>query len=145
MKAIIMAGGEGTRLRPLTCERPKPMMPVVNRPMMEHILELLKKHGVQDIGVTLQYIPEAIRDYFGNGADFGVHMRYYVEEVPLGTAGSVKNAQRFLDQTFVVISGDALTDLDLSKAMEFHRQKVPWQPWFKTSGLSTGIRSGNNR
>lgn len=123
MKAIIMAGGEGTRLRPLTCKRPKPMMPVVNRPMMEYILELLKTHGIHEIGVTLQYLPGAIRDYFGNGADFGVHMRYYVEEVPLGTAGSVKNAQEFLDQTFVVISGDALTDLDLSRAMEFHRQK----------------------
>lgn len=123
MKAIIMAGGEGTRLRPLTCGRPKPMMPVVNRPMMEHIVTLLKKHGIHEIGVTLQYLPEAIRSYFGNGADFDVHMRYYVEEVPLGTAGSVKNAQPFLDETFVVISGDALTDLDLTRAMEFHRQK----------------------
>ena len=123
MKAIIMAGGEGTRLRPLTCGRPKPMMPVMNRPMMEHIVELLKKHGVEDIGVTLQYLPEAIRGYFGNGSEFDVNMRYYVEEVPLGTAGSVKNAQAFLDETFVVISGDALTDLDLTKAMEFHRQK----------------------
>lgn len=123
MKAIIMAGGEGTRLRPLTCGRPKPMMPVVNRPMMEHILELLKKHGVDEIGVTLQYLPEAIRDHFGNGADFGVHMRYYVEEVPLGTAGSVKNAHKFLNQTFIVISGDALTDLNLGQALEFHRKK----------------------
>ncbi|WP_041274615.1 mannose-1-phosphate guanyltransferase [Desulforamulus reducens] len=123
MKAIIMAGGEGTRLRPLTCGLPKPMMPVCNRPMMEHILHLLKKHGVHDIGVTLQYLPEAIRGYFGNGADFNVHMRYYVEEVPLGTAGSVKNAQKFLDETFIVISGDALTDLDLSQALEFHRKK----------------------
>ncbi|GAB6157954.1 mannose-1-phosphate guanyltransferase [Desulfotomaculum varum] len=123
MKAIIMAGGEGTRLRPLTCGRPKPMMPVVNRPMMEHIVALLKKHGIYEIGVTLQYLPEAIRGYFGHGGDFGVHMRYYVEEVPLGTAGSVKNAQEFLDETFVVISGDALTDLDLTQALEFHRQK----------------------
>ncbi|WP_003543258.1 mannose-1-phosphate guanyltransferase [Desulfotomaculum nigrificans] len=123
MKAIIMAGGEGTRLRPLTCGRPKPMMPVVNRPMMEHIVDLLKRHGINEIGVTLQYLPDAIRDYFGSGSEFGVHMRYYVEKVPLGTAGSVKNAQQFLDETFVVISGDALTDLDLSQAMEFHRQK----------------------
>ncbi|GAB6180267.1 mannose-1-phosphate guanyltransferase [Desulfotomaculum defluvii] len=123
MKAIIMAGGEGTRLRPLTCGLPKPMMPVCNRPMMEHILQLLKNHGIDEIGVTLQYLPEAIRGYFGNGADFDVFMRYYVEEVPLGTAGSVKNAQAFLDETFVVISGDALTDLDLSKAIEFHRKK----------------------
>ncbi|MEW6697733.1 MAG: sugar phosphate nucleotidyltransferase [Bacillota bacterium] len=123
MKAIIMAGGEGTRLRPLTCGRPKPMMPVVNRPMMEHIVGLLKGHGIHEIGVTLQYLPEAIRSYFGSGSEYGVHMRYYVEEVPLGTAGSVKNAQQFLDETFVVISGDALTDLDLTRAMDFHRQK----------------------
>lgn len=123
MKAIIMAGGEGTRLRPLTCGLPKPMMPVCNRPMMEHIIELLKKHRISEIGVTLQYLPEAIKGYFGNGSEFDVFMRYYVEEVPLGTAGSVKNAQEFLDETFVVISGDALTDLDLSKAIEFHRKK----------------------
>ncbi len=123
MKAIIMAGGEGSRLRPLTCGRPKPMMPVVNKPMMEHIVQLLRKHDITSIGATLQYLPEHIRDYFGNGSHLDVHMRYYLEEVPLGTAGSVKNAQEFLDETFVVISGDALTDLDLSQAIEFHRRK----------------------
>lgn len=123
MKAIIMAGGEGSRLRPLTCGRPKPMVPVMNRPIMSHIVDLLKKHNLTDIGVTLQYMPEAIRDHFGNGADYGINMRYFVEEVPLGTAGSVKNADDFLDETFVVISGDALTDLDLSQAIKFHRQQ----------------------
>ncbi|WP_031515563.1 mannose-1-phosphate guanyltransferase [Desulfofalx alkaliphila] len=123
MKAIIMAGGEGSRLRPLTCNRPKPMMPVANRPMMEHIVNLLKKHGLNNIGVTLQYMPEAIRDHFGNGAEFGVTMRYFVEEVPLGTAGSVKNAGDFLDETFMVISGDALTDFDLTEAINFHKEK----------------------
>ena len=123
MKAIIMAGGEGSRLRPLTCGRPKPMVPVVNRPIMSHIVELLKNHGVTDIGVTLQYMPEAIRDYFGNGSECGVNMHYFVEETPLGTAGSVKNATSFLDETFLVISGDALTDLDLSRAVEFHRRQ----------------------
>ncbi|WP_066637086.1 mannose-1-phosphate guanyltransferase [Desulfolucanica intricata] len=123
MKAIIMAGGEGSRLRPLTCGRPKPMVPVLNKPIMCHIIDLLKKHNLTDIGVTLQYQPDAIRDYFGNGAEFGVNMRYFVEEVPLGTAGSVKNAGNFLDETFLVISGDALTDLDLSKAIDFHRRR----------------------
>lgn len=123
MKAIIMAGGEGSRLRPLTCGRPKPMVPVLNRPVMEHIVELLKEHHLTDIGVTLQYQPEAIRDYFGNGAEYGVNLRYYVEETPLGTAGSVKNAADFLDETFLVISGDALTDLDLSRAVEFHKRQ----------------------
>lgn len=123
MKAIIMAGGEGTRLRPLTCGRPKPMMPVVNKPMMEHIVDLLKQHDIDDIGVTLQYLPGHIRDYFGNGGDYGVHMRYYVEDTPLGTAGSVQNARSFLDETFVVISGDCLTDFDIGRALEFHRRQ----------------------
>ncbi|OPZ75685.1 MAG: D-glycero-alpha-D-manno-heptose 1-phosphate guanylyltransferase [Firmicutes bacterium ADurb.Bin456] len=123
MKAIIMAGGEGSRLRPLTCGRPKPMVPVLNHPIMTHIVDLLKKHNFDDIGVTLQYQPEAIRSHFGNGAEYGVNFRYYVEETPLGTAGSVKNAAGFLDGTFLVISGDALTDLDLSRAVEFHKTK----------------------
>lgn len=123
MKTIIMAGGEGSRLRPLTCDRPKPMVPIVNKPMMEHIVELLRRYGLSQIGVTLQYLPEQIREYFGDGSRFGVEMRYYIEETPLGTAGSVKNAAGFLDETFLVISGDALTDFDLQKAIDFHRQK----------------------
>lgn len=123
MKAIIMAGGEGSRLRPLTCGRPKPMVPVLNRPVMSHIVELLKEHGITDIGVTLQYMPEAIRDYYASGADYGVNLRYFVEETPLGTAGSVKNAADFLDETFLVISGDALTDLELSRAVEYHKKQ----------------------
>ncbi len=123
MKAVIMAGGEGSRLRPLTCNRPKPMVPVLNRPMMAYIVELLERHGITDIAVTLQYLPEAVRDYFGSGAEYGVSMRYFVEETPLGTAGSVKNAAPFLDGTFLVISGDALTDFDLGRAIEFHRDR----------------------
>jgi len=83
MKAVIMAGGEGTRLRPLTCNRPKPMVPVVNKPVMEHIIELLKKHGFTDIAVTLQYLPDMIKDYFGDGSDFGINLRYYVEDKPM--------------------------------------------------------------
>lgn len=123
MKAVIMAGGEGTRLRPLTCNRPKPMVPLANKPVMEHIVELLKKHGFEEVAVTLQYMPDLVRDYFNDGTDFGVKMRYYVEQFPLGTAGSVKNAEDFLDETFIVISGDALTDIDLGKALEFHKSK----------------------
>lgn len=123
VQAIIMAGGEGSRLRPLTCDRPKPMVPVANRPVMEYIVRLLKKYGISDIGVTLQYLPQEIINYFNDGSEFGVKMRYYIEDKPLGTAGSVKNASQFLNDTFIVISGDALTDFDLSKAIEFHRQK----------------------
>ncbi len=120
MKAVIMAGGEGSRLRPLTCNRPKPMVPIANRPVMEHIIELLKKYGIRDIAVTLQYMPEIIKDYFGDGSEFGVNLNYFTEDIPLGTAGSVKNAEEFLDETFIVISGDALTDINLDKALAFH-------------------------
>jgi len=123
MKAVIMAGGEGTRLRPLTCGRPKPMVPVANKPVMEHITELLERQGFRDIAVTLQYMPDLIKEYFGDGREFGLKIRYYVEEKPLGTAGSVKNAEEFLDDTFIVISGDALTDIDLKKAVDFHMSK----------------------
>ncbi|HPT77863.1 MAG TPA: sugar phosphate nucleotidyltransferase [Candidatus Atribacteria bacterium] len=123
MKGIIMAGGEGSRLRPLTCGLPKPMVPVVNKPVMSYCVELLRKHGIVDIGVTLQYRPEAVKDYFDDGRGFNVNLRYFIEDTPLGTAGSVKNAEEFLDETFIVISGDALTDIDLKKAIEFHRER----------------------
>lgn len=118
-----MAGGEGSRLRPLTCNRPKPMVPVLNRPVMSYCIDLLKKHGITEIGVTLQYLPEAIKEHFGDGSEYGVRLHYFVEDSPLGTAGSVKNAGEFLDRTFLVISGDALTDLDLSKAIDIHRTR----------------------
>jgi mannose-1-phosphate guanylyltransferase/phosphomannomutase len=123
MKAVIMAGGEGTRLRPLTCGRPKPMVPVVNKPVMEHITDLLKENNIKDMAVTLQYMPDLICEYFGDGDEFGIKMRYFIEKKPLGTAGSVKNAEMFLDETFLVISGDALTDINLRKAVDFHHEK----------------------
>ena len=121
MKAVIMAGGEGTRLRPLTSNQPKPMMPIANRPMMEHIVELLKRHGFEDIVVTVAFQANAIRTYFGNGSEFGVRMVYATEETPLGTAGSVRNAMDELDEAFLVISGDVLTDIDLGAIVDFHR------------------------
>ena len=121
VKGIIMAGGAGSRLRPLTCGQPKPMVPVLNKPVMHYSIELLKKYGIKDIGVTLQYLPGVIEGYFGDGSQYGVNLHYYIEETPLGTAGSVKNAKGLLDETFVVVSGDALTNIDLSRAIEFHR------------------------
>jgi mannose-1-phosphate guanylyltransferase/phosphomannomutase len=121
MKAIIMAGGEGSRLRPLTCGRPKPMVPVLNRPCIDHIIDLLHHYQIDQVGVTLQYLPDAIREHCGDGRSYGVDLHYFLEEQPLGTAGSVKNAAAFLDETFVVISGDALTDCNLQEAMDFHR------------------------
>jgi len=122
MQAVVMAGGEGTRLRPLTTNRPKPMVPVVNRPMLEHTLNLLRQHGFKEIILTLHYLPNLIKDYFQDGAEFGVELKYLIEEKPLGTAGGVKNAEQYLDNTFLVISGDVLTDINLSKALTFHRQ-----------------------
>ncbi|MDP8954431.1 MAG: mannose-1-phosphate guanyltransferase [Actinomycetota bacterium] len=123
MKAVIMAGGEGTRLRPLTSNQPKPMMPLVNRPMMEHIVTLLQRHGFDDIVVTVAFLANNIRSYFGDGSEFGVRMVYATEETPLGTAGSVRNAMDELDERFLVISGDVLTDIDISKVMAFHDQR----------------------
>jgi len=122
MQAVVMAGGEGTRLRPLTTNRPKPMVPIVNKPMLEHTLNLLKQHGCKGIVLTLHYLPNVIRDYFQDGDEFGVNLTYLIEEKPLGTAGGVKNAERYIDGTFVVFSGDVLTDINLSKAINFHKQ-----------------------
>ena len=118
-----MAGGEGTRLRPLTSNAPKPMLPLVNRPMMEHIIELLATHGIEDIVVTVAFMANAIRNYFGDGSEFGVRMVYATEESPLGTAGSVRNAMDELDDTFLVISGDVLTDLDLTALIRAHEER----------------------
>jgi mannose-1-phosphate guanylyltransferase / phosphomannomutase len=130
MKAVIMAGGQGTRLRPLTSNQPKPMIPIVNIPCMEHIVNLLKRHGFTDIVVTLQFMPEEIQDYFGDGSDWGVEIRYSVEDAPAGTAGSVKMAERQLElngdaagERFLVISGDALTDADLTHLVRFHEER----------------------
>ncbi|NLG79832.1 MAG: NTP transferase domain-containing protein [Firmicutes bacterium] len=124
MKAVVMAGGEGTRLRPLTCNRPKPMVPVVNKPIIQHIFELLKRHEITDIAVTLYYLADEIESFFGDGAELGLHLSYSVEDVPLGTAGSVKKAAEvFGRERVLVISGDALTDIDLQEAVRFHEAR----------------------
>jgi len=120
MKAVIMAGGEGTRLRPLTSNAPKPMLPLVNRPMMEHIIDLLIRHGIDEIVVTVAFMANAISTYFGDGSEFGAKITYATEESPLGTAGSVRNAMDLLDERFLVISGDVLTDIDLGAIVAFH-------------------------
>lgn len=122
MKAVVMAGGEGTRLRPLTSNRPKPLVPVLNKPIAQHIIEHLKRAGITDIVVTLYYLAEEIQNYFGDGSDLGVNLIYSIEDTPLGTAGSVKKAEKYLeDDTFIIVSGDALTDLNIEKAVAFHR------------------------
>jgi mannose-1-phosphate guanylyltransferase / phosphomannomutase len=122
VKAVVMAGGEGTRLRPMTANQPKPMLPVVNRPIMEHVLRLLRRHGFDETVVTTAFLASMVRNYFGDGEDFGMSLQYATEETPLGTAGSVKNAEDALrDQPFLVISGDALTGIDLSELVRFHK------------------------
>lgn len=121
MKAVIMAGGEGTRLRPLTCNRPKPLVPLCNKPVMEYSIDLLKQHGVFQIVCTLHYLADEIVSYFGDGSDWGVQMMYSVEDEPLGTAGAVKMVEDYLDETFIIISGDALTDFNLSEIIKFHK------------------------
>lgn len=118
-----MAGGEGSRLRPLTSNLPKPMIPLVNKPMMEHVVGLLRRHGFDEIVVTVAYLANAIRTYFGDGSEFGVKMVYATEETPLGTAGSVRNAMEQLDERFLVISGDVLTDIDLTAIADTHEKK----------------------
>ncbi|HHW13760.1 MAG TPA: nucleotidyltransferase family protein, partial [Firmicutes bacterium] len=123
MKAVVMAGGQGTRLRPLSCDLPKPMVPLMNRPMLEHILLLLKACGITEVAITTCYLPEAIESCFGDGHQLGLRLRYFLEETPLGTAGSVKNAEEFLDEPFLVVSGDALTDFDLSRLIAFHQER----------------------
>jgi mannose-1-phosphate guanylyltransferase / phosphomannomutase len=117
-----MAGGEGTRLRPMTANQPKPLLPVANRPIMEHVLRLLKKHGFDETIVTVQFLAALVRNYFGDGEEFGMSLRYATEEMPLGTAGSVRNAEDELrNEPFIVISGDALTDMDLSALVQYHK------------------------
>lgn len=124
MRAVLMAGGSGTRLRPLTCDLPKPMVPILNRPIAEHIVNLLRRHHITEIIATLHYLPDVMRDYFQDGSEFGVQITYAVEEdQPLGTAGCVKNVEDLLDETFLVISGDSITDMDLSAAIAFHHAK----------------------
>jgi len=119
-----MAGGEGTRLRPMTANQPKPLLPVVNRPIMEHVLRLLRRHGFNETVVTVQFLAALIRNYFGDGEELGMSLQYATEETPLGTAGSVKNAESELrDAPFLVMSGDALTDIDLSDLVAFHKKQ----------------------
>ncbi len=121
MKAVVMAGGEGSRLRPLTSSRPKPLAPVANKPVMHHIVDLLRRHGITEIVSTLHYLADEIENYFGDGSEHGIAMSYVVEDTPLGTAGAVKLAEPIVGrERFVIISGDALTDIDLTDLIAYH-------------------------
>src|SRR5262245_10206565 len=120
MRAMILAAGLGTRLRPITYEMPKPMVPVLNRPVMEHILRLLARHGFTETIANLHWFPELIEGHFGDGSSCGVELAYSREEQLLGTSGGGRNAADFLGGSFLVISGDALTDVDLGAMRTFH-------------------------
>jgi mannose-1-phosphate guanylyltransferase len=123
MQAVVLVGGEGTRLRPLTDTRPKPMMPLVDRPFVAHQLDLLRRHGVTDVVFSAGYRPDALREHFGDGSAAGMRIRYAVDPQPLGTAGAIKNAEAELDEgPLLVLNGDILTDLDLGAFAAAHRR-----------------------
>lgn len=121
MQAVILVGGEGTRLRPLTYDLPKPMVPIFGKPYLEHLFDLLKKHNIYEIILSSGYKVEEIQKHFKDGSDFGVKIYYAVETTPLGTAGAVKNAERFITGTFLAFNGDIISDIDLTALIEFHR------------------------
>jgi mannose-1-phosphate guanylyltransferase/phosphomannomutase len=124
MRAVVMAGGEGSRLRPLTINRPKPMVSIVDKPCLGHMFELLKRHGITDAFVTLQYLASVVQDAYGDGGSVGMRLRYSIEESPLGTGGSVRQIGDALGEaSFLVVSGDALTDIDLTAVLAFHAEK----------------------
>ena len=136
MKAVVMAGGFGTRIQPLTYSKPKPMLPVVNIPMMEHIIRQLISLGIEEFVILLYYKPEVIKEYFGDGSKFGVKINYVLPEADYGTAGAVKKAEKYLDETFIVVSGDVITDIDLREVVGFHE--------FKKSKLTITLTSVPN-
>lgn len=123
MKAVIMAGGEGRRLKAVTGDLPKPMVPLLGKPLMERVIELLRESGITEIAATLRYNPAPILEYFGSGEDFGVKLRWFIEQEPLGTAGSVRNCLDFTGgEDFLVVSGDAACDFDLGELMAEHNR-----------------------
>lgn len=123
LKAVILVGGPGTRLQPLTDDRPKSVMPVLNKPFMEYTFAYLKKYGIEDIILTLNYLPDVIREYLGDGSRYGVRLIYCYEKEPMGTAGAIKNVEEYLDDTFITLNGDVFTDLDLNDMLSLHRNK----------------------
>lgn len=123
MKAVILVGGKATRLLPLTCNRPKAMMPVLNRPFLEYVFRHLTAYGVADIVLAQGYLAESLQSYLGDGARFGVRLNYSNEDSPLGTAGAVKNAEKYLDGAFLVLNGDIVTTLDIKSMLDFHRKR----------------------
>lgn len=123
MQAVILAGGKGTRLRPLTLYTPKPTMPLVGQPFLAYQLDLLRRAGISDAILSLSYQPQKIEDTFGDGARYEMRLRYLVEPQPLGTAGAYRNAKESLDSPTIVFNGDILTEIDLNKVKAFHDER----------------------
>ena len=122
-KAVILVGGPGTRLQPLTYDIPKPMVPILNKTFMEYTLAYLKQFGIEDIILALNYLPGVFHNYFGDGSQFGVRLAYCLEKNPMGTAGAVKNAEQYLNSTFIVLNGDTFTNLDITDMLALHHNK----------------------
>jgi NDP-sugar pyrophosphorylase family protein len=122
MKAVILIGGMGTRLRPLTCSIPKPLLPIINRPFLEYQFDIIRKHGIKEVILCVSYMSAEFRRYFGNGEKLGLKIKYVHEKHPLGTGGAIKNAAKFLDQPFVIFNGDILTDIDLTSMKQLHKK-----------------------
>jgi mannose-1-phosphate guanylyltransferase len=123
MQALILVGGEATRLRPLTCNMPKSMVPVLNAPFLEHVIRYLSGHGIKDIILAQGFLPKPMADYFQDGSRFGIKLTYALETKPMGTAGAVKNAEQYLSDSFLVLNGDIFTDLDITAMLQFHQQR----------------------
>jgi mannose-1-phosphate guanylyltransferase len=122
MKAIILAGGEGTRLRPLTDDMPKPLLPIKGKPIIEHAINNFRKHGIKDIILSIGYRADKIKEYFGDGSNFGVKISYCIENEPLGTGGAIKFASKNISETFIAINGDNLADFNWTEMLKFHRE-----------------------
>ncbi|MFN3966888.1 MAG: sugar phosphate nucleotidyltransferase [Endomicrobiia bacterium] len=123
MKALILLGGQGTRLRPVTCKTPKPMLPILNRPALTYQLELLKKHKIKEVIFCLNYLSKSFKEYFGKKNNFGLKIYYVKERTPLGTGGAIKNSEKLITGTTIIFNGDILTDVNLQKVIEFHKSK----------------------
>ncbi|MDP6501728.1 MAG: nucleotidyltransferase family protein, partial [Dehalococcoidales bacterium] len=123
MKAVILVGGKATRLEPLTVNTPKAMVPVLNTPFLEQVIHLLSRHQVKEMVMAQGHLAQPIEGYFGDGSRFGVRLYYSIEDSPLGSAGAAKNAEKYLDGTFLVVNGDIVTDLDITAMTDFHEQR----------------------
>ena len=123
MKAVILAGGLGTRLRPLTYKKPKPMLPLGGKPMLEHLIKWIKKNNVKEIVLCTSYLHKTIENYFGNGKKFGVSIEYAISKKPLATAGQLKTAEKLVDDTFVCVYGDSIFDFNLKGMITEHKKK----------------------